>query len=116
MFAFRNRYLTLVKNDRLPDLIRDLGYILAYENKQWHRLLFQPRFRHHWRMVPSLLRSLPGAVRKRRRIMATSRGGPARTHFVDLRYRQWRRLRRRMLRDLALVGAGSAVFAYFIFR
>ena len=116
MISFRNRYLTLVKNDRLPDLIRDLGYVLVYENKQWHRLLFQPRFRHLWRMVPSLLRSLPGAVRKCRRIMATSRGGPARTHFVDPRYRQWRRLRRLMLKELALVGAGSAVFAYFIFR
>ena len=61
-----NRYKTMIKNDRLPEFIRDLPWIFLYDLRLWgFTLLFSPG------AVPDFVKGLPGLVaawRRRREI------------------------------------------------
>lgn len=66
----RNRYLTVVRNDRLVEFLIDLPYVLAYEVIwQLSRLWISPgRLPAHWFGLAKVLAALPRALRARTQI------------------------------------------------
>ena len=66
----RNRYLTLVRNDRLADLVADLPYVVLYEIIwQLSQLIRSPRrLAAHWLGLAQVVKSLPRARRARKQI------------------------------------------------
>lgn len=74
----RNRYLTLIRNDRLIDLLVDLPYILMYELIwQLSRVIISPkRLPAHWLAFLEVLRNLPYTLQARRNIQGRRRVPP----------------------------------------
>lgn len=74
-----NHYLLIVKNDRLPALLRSAPSIIGWEfARQAYALLRDPLL---YGAYLDLIRLIPSALRKRRELMARARAKPA-----DLRY------------------------------
>jgi GT2 family glycosyltransferase len=75
LHSFKNHYLLLLKNDRLPDLLRSLPWVVGWEMlRQGHALL---RDRALYRVYGELLRMLPEVLRKRRAIQERRLAAPA---------------------------------------
>ena len=113
--AYRNRYLTLVKNDRVLDVLRDFRYLLLFEFHQWYRMVFHRRRWHLWRAVPGLLAALPAALRKRGSIL----GGASRRvamRFPPPRRRQCQRYRRKLWRSLFWFALGTSALVFALTR
>ncbi|MEA3248741.1 MAG: glycosyltransferase family 2 protein [Patescibacteria group bacterium] len=71
--SYRNHLLTIIKNDHLLNLLRDLPRIAFFEiGKFCYLTLFNPAT---LTAVPAFVRALPGAIRKRRIIMDKARAG-----------------------------------------
>ena len=73
--SWKNHYLLMLKNDRALDLLRALPFVLGWEVlRQGHALL---RDRGVYGAYRDLWRALPGALRRRRDLMARRRVRPA---------------------------------------
>ncbi len=66
--TFRNRYLTIVKNDRLRDLLRDVFHLVPREAFCWLQMTIDPHYRHLWSMLVPTLKALPSALKKRKHL------------------------------------------------
>lgn len=113
-WSFRNRYLTILKNERLASLKRDLPYLLVHELNLWLQMPFHRRGHAQLRALPSLIRTIPEALRKRREILRTE-GTPSDIVFPQPGGRGWRRMQRRMLQRVAWFAAAAA-FIFLAFR
>ena len=105
--TFRNRYLTIIKNDRLVDLIKDCFHLAPYELHRWLQMTIDHNYRHLWSMIPATVREVPAAWRKRRRIQAAAhrvRSPPPRRLFEPAR-----RWPRPSLRHPAKVARGTPI-------
>jgi len=71
----RNRYLTLIRNDRALDFVIDLPFVLAFELVwQLSRLVISPRrLLAHWLAFLGILRAAPRALRMRKQIQGRRR-------------------------------------------
>ncbi len=76
--SWKNHYLMIIKNDRIPDLLTALPAVFGWEiARLGHALLREPAL---FRAYAGLARQLPEALRERRRNLAV-----ARRRGVDLR-------------------------------
>lgn len=64
--SFRNRYLTLIKNDELTNIRKDFLPFILFEYDQWEAMIFNVKQWYKWKMVPSTLKLIPRAYKKRR--------------------------------------------------
>lgn len=72
--SFKNRYLTMIKNDHFINFLRDLPFILWHETKALVYVIFrEPHLFLAWGQI---LRSLPATFRKRAEIMKRAVAGP----------------------------------------
>ena len=72
--SYKNRYLTMIKNDHLVNFLRDLSFILWHELKAFIYAVFrEPHLFLAWGQV---FMSLPAAFRKRAEIMKRAVVGP----------------------------------------
>ena len=79
---FRNRYLMIAKNDRLPDLLRDLPRIVLYELLAFGHALLRERhllrgYAEAARLMPRMARKRRALQRRRRELAAEGRRGAA---------------------------------------
>jgi len=65
--SFKNRYLTMIKNDHLINVLRDLPFILWHEIKALVYVIF--REPHLFLAWPQIVMQLPKTLRKRAEIM-----------------------------------------------
>jgi GT2 family glycosyltransferase len=75
LHSWKNHYLLILKNDRLPDLLRSFPALAGWEVlRQGYAILRDPAL---FRAYGALLRLLPRALRQRREIMRRRRIEPA---------------------------------------
>ena len=113
-WSFRNRYLTMLKNERLVSVKRDLPYLFVQEFTSWLRMPFHRNGHAQLRALPSLIRRIPEGLRKRRQIFRTETT-PRDIVFPRPEGRRWRRMRRRTLQKLAWVTV-AAVLIFLALR
>lgn len=78
LHSFKNHYLLLLKNDRLPDILRDLPAILAWEAlRLGHACIRDPALLRSYRELAKLIRPV---LAKRHAIMQRRRAPPHEIH------------------------------------
>jgi len=77
----RNRYLMIIKNFSLPNIVRDLHHILWFEFRQWAYVpIFEP---HLFKgLFGAIIRLLPKMLRKRKAIISRRRETPQYIHSL----------------------------------
>ena len=71
--SFKNRYLMVLKNDRLPDLLLDIIPITIFNMIDWIKMI---RWPYLGAAIPQILRVLPRILRWRRVIKSARRAEP----------------------------------------